>query len=344
MKALFQSFNNYITRFFRQRKQRQVDLAQKRQYINQIIEDVIEDIDPRLRSIGGYKKILFPCIERVLKFADTVCNRLPGPIEFSKGTYLSNPTVRTLFVNHQKMAEVFSECQAVQDFFRDNPLADRAYMVLGTKMTEKKAFGMQQQGGVIIKDVMQTSVNFEDYRITHPSVDEATLRFNLHERALHECVAQTIKKMIATKNDSQKLEEDEVKLKMKLSMLKSQQKGLSPLMKDDGRQLQHVNEIENKIKKLEVRHKKVMQDVGTLNAFLKTTASVLKKPAELIDVKALSLSVDHFNHIVTGSEANEKNRIDLAQITFSENEKRVGILAIFPRAELITETNRQVFL
>ncbi|MCK4824121.1 hypothetical protein KA005_50680, partial [bacterium] len=309
-----------------------------------IVDNVIDDIDPRLRSIMGCKKILFPCVERVLSYAEQICSRLPGPMEFSKETHSTNSTVRTLFANHRIMAEVFSQCPAVQEFFKKNPLADCAYLVLGSRMRETTGFGMEQHGELIIKDVLQTNVNFDDYRITHPSQDEATLRFNLRERALHECVAQTIKKLMATKTYNQKLEEDEVKLRMQLSMFKNQEQGLGPLMQDDDSLLQRIHNIKTKLKKVEHKHIKVLKDVGTLNGMLKKSASLLKHPAKLIDVTTVSFCVDHFNHIITDNEENDQHRVNLAQVTFSGNEKRVGILAIFPRKELITRKPKPVYL
>ncbi len=333
-----------INELLRKQLQKRAFTAQRRLYIDQITENVINDIDPRLRSIMGYKKILYPCIEKVLSYADKVCSRMPGPMLFSRETHTKNATVRTLFADYRAMAEVFSQNSEIQAFFNRNPQADRTYVVLGMQMKEITAFGMEHRGGIILKDVIQKNVIFEDFKITHPSINEHSLRVNLQKRAVNECVAQTIKNLIATQSYSQKLEEDEIKLKMQLNMIKNQNSGLASILQSDADQLQRINEIKTKLKTIESRHQEIAKDVGTLNATLNTAASLLTQPSELIDVKSISLCVDHFNHIIEDCEENDQYRINLAQITFGENEKRVGVLAIFPRSELITDRPRPVLL
>jgi len=241
------------------------------------------------------------------------------------------------------MAEVFSRCEAVQDFFRAHPSADCAYMVLGMRKNEAKVFGMEQQGEIIKKDVLQTNVSFDDYRITHPSHDKTSLRLNMRERALHECVAQTIKQLMAAQTYHDELEEREVKLKMKLGMLQNQEEGLGPLMQDDDALLQRIQDIKTQLATVDQRQGEVSKDVGTLNAFLSRAASLLKQPAKLIDVAAISLCVDRLNRLIEDIDANDEHRINLAQVTFSDDEKRVGLLAVFPRKELIIQKDRPVY-
>jgi len=331
----------HIHELIAERRQQRIDGVQHRQYINQIIEKMVDDIDPRLRSLSEYKKTLFPCVERMLAYSEEVCSRLPGPIEFSKEGRRTNATVRALFANHEKMAEVFSKCQAVQDFFRKYPSADCAYMVVGMRKKETREFGMDQQGEIIKREVLQTNVSFDDYRITHPSHDEASLRVNMRERALHECVAQTIKQLMATQTYNDELEEHEVKLKMQLGMLQNQEEGLGPLMQDDDVLLQRIHRIRTQLAKVEHKQVEVSKDVGTLNASLSKVASLLKRPEELLEVASVSFCVDHLNRII--KDDNENHRINLAQVTFSGEEKRVGLLAVFPRKELLPQKDKPVY-
>jgi DNA-directed RNA polymerase subunit L len=344
MAMILQNLVRQVSESITQYQQQRADEIRQRNYINQIIENMIDDIDPRLRSIRGYKKVLSPCVERILSYAEVACSHLPGPVEFSKETRRTNPTVRALFANHKKMTEVFSRCQEVQDFFKSYPAADHAYMVLGMRKTETRVFGMQQQGDIIRKDVPQKNVTFDDYRITHPSDNEASLRFNLRERTLHECVAQTMNQLISTQTLSDDLEEQEIKLKMKLHMLQRQEDGLEPLMHDDSALLQRINELKQRLNEVKTSHGHTTRDIGTLNSMLDKAVSLLKKPEELIDVTTISLCIDRLNRLVDSENASEEDKVNLAQITFSNNEKRVGLLAVFPRKELIIQSkNKPVY-
>ena len=341
MAISLQNLARQVSESITQYRQQRSEEIRQRNYTNQIIESMIDDIDPRLRSIRGYKKVLSPCVKRILSYAEVACSRLPGPVEFSKETRRTNPTVRALFANHKKMTEVFSQCQEVQDFFKAYPDADHAYMVLGMRKTETRVFGMEQQGDVIRKDVPQKNVTFDDYRITHPSDNEASLRFNLRERALHECVAQTMGKLISAQTLNDNLEEQEIKLKMKLHMLQRQEDGLGPLMHDDSSLLQQINELKQRLNEVKTSHDHTTRDIGTLNSMLDKVASLLKNPEKLIDVTAVSLCIDRLNRLIESKTANEEDKVNLAQITFSNNEKRVGLLAVFPRKELIKQSEKK---
>ena len=344
MAIILQNLARQISESITQYRQQRAEEIRQRNYINQIIENMIDDIDPRLRSIRGYKKTLSPCVERILSYAEVVCSRLPGPVEFSKETRRTNPTVRALFANHKKMTAVFSQSQDVQDFFKAYPAADHAYMVLGMRKTETRVFGMEQHGDVIRKDVPQKNITFDDYRITHPSDNEASLRFNLRERTLHECVAQTMSQLISTQTLSDDLEEQEIKLKMKLHMLQRQEDGLEPLMHDDSSLLQRINELKQRLNEVKTSHAHTTRDVGTLNSMLDKAASLLKNPEKLIEVNTISLCIDRLNRLIESETTSEEDKVNLAQITFSNNEKRVGLLAAFPRKELIIQSkNKSIY-
>ena len=71
--------------------------------------------------------------------------------------------------------------------------------------------------------------------------------------------------------------------------------------------------------KIEHKQQKVSKDVGTLNAVLKKSASLLSQPEELIDVTMVSFCVDRFNQIIKDCEENEQYRINLAQVCHSES-------------------------
>lgn len=323
-------------------RQHRLDELRQHRYINDIIEHMIDDIDPRLRAISGYQKVLTPCVERVLTYGENVCANLPGPVEFSSENSRNNATVRALFANKKKMAEVFSRCRELQEFFRQHPSADRAYMVLGMKKTEARVFGMEQQGEIVRKDVPQINVSFDDYRISHPSHDETSLRKHLRERALHECVAQTINRLMEEKNLTDEMHEHELKLKMQLGMLLNQHHGLSSMMTGDAPISDKIRQVRRHLNKVEHKLGEMKQDTGTLNVFLDKVAYMLDRPDELLHVSSISLCLDRMNRLIEGEASRETDRIKLGQVVFGGKDKRVGVLASFPRNELVAESRLPV--
>lgn len=319
-------------------RQRREDELRRRRYINEIIDHMVDDIDPRLRAIQGYQKILTPCAQRLLAYGEQVCANLPGPIEFSKQNTRNNATVRALFANSKQMIEVFSRCKELQEFFRQHPSADQAYIVLGMKKTEARVFGMEQQGEIVRKGVPQVNVSFDDYRISHPSLDEMSLRQHLRERALHECVAQAINRLMEEKNLTDEMHQHELKLKMQLGMLQNQHQGLSSLMAGDAPINDKIRQVKRHLNKVEDKLGQMQQDVGTLNSFLEKVVKMLCEPDQLLDVSGISLCVDRMNRLIQGEAAKEADRINLGQVVFGGKDTRVGLLATFRREELVAES------
>lgn len=335
MESVFNKFLNQISVALFGNRELTEKAAEQQRYIDGIIEKIVDDIDPRLRGISGYKKKLFPCVDHMLSYGEEVCAHLPGPIEFSEEACRSNSTVRALFANYKNMVDVFSRSRELQDFFRQHPSADHAFMVLGMEKTEARVFGMEQQGEIIRKDVPQVNVSFDDYRITHPSYDEQTLRFNLRERALHECVAQTIKRLMEQREYKDQMHEHEVKLKMQLGMLQNQHEGLMSLMNDDAPIVAKISDVKEQLQKVEHHIGQIKQDIGTLDSFLEKVADLLDRPAEMLHVSEVSLCLDRMNRLIDEEAGKEGDCITLAQVEFGDKVKRVGVLASFPRKELL---------
>ena len=335
MESKFYKYLNEISKTLFGLMEQKERTAEQQRYIDSIIEKIVDDIDPRLRVINGYKKRLTPCVEHMLSYGQEACSMLPGPFEFSEQGCRTNVTVRALFANYKSMVDVFSRCREVQDFFHQYPSADHAYMVLGMKKTESRAFGMEQHGEIIRKDVPQVNVSFDDYRITHPSYDEQTLRFNLRERALHECVAQAIKRLMDERQYKDQLHEHELKLKMQLGMLQNQHEGLTSLMNDDTPIVAKIGEVKEHLRKVEHHIGQIKQDIGTLDTFLEKTVDLLDRPEEMLNVSGISLCVDRLNRLIADKPENRQDCIQLAQVEFGDNVKRVGVLASFPRKELL---------
>jgi hypothetical protein len=338
MPATVSSFLKKLGQSLLMTKEKRSANAERQRYVENLVEKIVDDIDPRLRALGGYRKKLAPCVEHMLTYGQEICSHLPGPIEFSEASCRSNATVRASFANYREMVGVFSRCREVQDFFRQHPAADHAFMVLGMKKTENRVFGMEQHGDIIRKDVPQVNVSFSDYRITHPSCDEESLRFNLRERALHECVAQTIKRLMQERNFSDEMQEHELKLKMQLGMLQNQHDGLMSLMNDDTSIVTKISEVKEQLGKVGHHLDQLKQDIGTLDAFLDKVAELLDRPSELLQVSTITFSLDRLNRLLEEGSAKESDRISLAQVEFGDNEKRVGLLASFPRKELVPVT------
>ena len=49
--------------------------------INEAVERVVDQVNPRLRAVGGYRKRLYPVVERAMVHTRELAQQVPGPIQ-----------------------------------------------------------------------------------------------------------------------------------------------------------------------------------------------------------------------------------------------------------------------
>ena len=63
------------------------------QDIERAIGIIVDETDPRLRLVRGYRKKLRKPVIRSLVYVDKLVTRIPGPFEISRKAFGSNPQV-----------------------------------------------------------------------------------------------------------------------------------------------------------------------------------------------------------------------------------------------------------
>jgi hypothetical protein len=322
----------------RSRSAGQAGAARKARVVD-AIEQVIEGIDPRLRMVGGYARSLRPAVERALAYADEVCTRIPGPVEFSRRSWSGDPTVHALFATAEDLRRVFSRNEAVKALFAQHHPAEvtHAYVVLGMALEERHVLGVAQEGDIIRRDVPQVNVSFRDHRITRAAPDEDGLRLDLRQRALNELIAQTLRRIASMKGRREGLREERAILRLKLRTLEKAAGGLTGLMQQGQDAPAKAERIRARMAALEAECTEVKESVGTLDALLGQAATLLGEPGELIQVDTLTLRLDRMNRRHENERPTTSNPVTLARVSFGNRVTRVGILARFPRDELLPE-------
>lgn len=311
-------------------------------YVNRIVEQVVDSIDPRLRGIARYAWKIRPAVERMLEYAGDNCSHLPGPIEFSRNAWNDDPCVRALFATATEMRNVFSQASGIDDYFK-SPLSTEAYVVLGMEKTEKTVFGVEMDGQIMRRDVSQTSISFGDYRISHPATDEQALRVQLRERALNEFVAQALLNVAELSARKEGMKKRKIMLQVQLKALERREAGLLYLLEEDWDLHNKIAATRQDLATVEQECSAVRDRFGSLSDVLRHVVSLLSEPEKLIEVTPFTLCLDRMNRLVDPREPGRNQTITLAQVNFGERFSRVGVLAKFPRSEFVQSANQLDF-
>jgi len=168
--------------------------------VNSAIDHLVDEIDPNMRFVIGYKKKLAETVESVLDYIDGLVEEIPGPIEFNKKAFGSDPLVNALFASASDLQNAFSQSEALRAFFEDsiNVNVDEGFALMCMEKAEHSGFGMELEGDFIKKDVPQVSVNFSGHNILSPAATEKEVRGCLKQCIFDALISNTFERVMAS--------------------------------------------------------------------------------------------------------------------------------------------------
>lgn len=194
LRAFFEEQWKHIRHLLDAHQASRLDRLTQTERLSSAIETVVAGTDGRLRVIGNYRKRLRRSVRGLLDYMEDLVSDMPPSVVIRQSTFASNPLVNAFFVNTETMHQLFRQNREIQGFFnhKENQHRQEVFALLFLNRKEKNILGSEVQGGMILKEVLQTSVNFTDHRLTTPRATEETLRDEL-KKILFETIVQHLR-------------------------------------------------------------------------------------------------------------------------------------------------------
>ena len=111
--------------------------------LNEAIERVIDGIEPKMRYLPGYKKILKNGVATSLTYISNLVDTIPEPIFISEKKFFTDPQLKAYFTTITNIHNIFSNNKELRDFFEapENDNLDEACGLLCMNETEKNGAG-----------------------------------------------------------------------------------------------------------------------------------------------------------------------------------------------------------
>jgi hypothetical protein len=302
--------------------------------IERAIELVVEQTDPRLRFVRGFSKKLRKPVIRSLVYVDDLVTRIPGPFEISRKAYSSNPQVNALFGSADDIEALFARSQRLQDFFRDNPGCEQAYIPLAMLRQEKRILGMALSGDMVRRDVARTAVNFSGHRLGIVCAQsEAELRSELKWRGIHSLAVTALENITRLKTRAAGLEEERALLKIKLHDSQAQNRGLDAIAGEASEvDLQERQALEKRLEDTGQKLRDARTGVATLVDYLNQVCRVLDHPSQYLRVRPNSVKVDRMGIMLDAMSNEEGGEVYSATLTIGDRPDLEVIIAAFRRS------------
>jgi len=305
------------------------------QDIDRAIEIVVEQTDPRLRFVRGYRRKLRKPVVRSLVYVEDLVKRVPGPFEISRKAYGSDPQVNALFGSADDIDTLFAGNSRLQDFFRDTPECDRVYVPLVMHRQEKRILGMALSGDIVRRDVARTAVNFSGHQLGIVCAEsEEGLRNGLKWRGIHTLAVTALENITRLKTRTAELEEQRALLKMKLRDVQAQQRGLDALAGTGQEDSQQRESLEQRLNDTGQKLREARTGVATLVDYLDQVCQVLNHPSRYLRVRRNSVTVDRMGIKLDDMSHERGAEVFSATLTIGTNPDLEIILAAFRRPEI----------
>jgi len=303
--------------------------------IEQATDIVVEQTDPRLRFVRGFRRKLRKPVVRSLVYVEDLVTRIPGPFEISRKAYGSDPQVNALFGSADDIETLFARNKMLQDFFWNTPGCDRVCVPLAMRRQEKRILGMALSGDIVRRDVARTAVNFSGHRLGIVCAEsEAELRSKLKWRGIHSLAVTALENITRLKTRTAELEEQRALLKMKLRDLQAQHRGLDALAGDTTEDLQEQQALEQRLGDTGNKLQEARTGVATLVDYLNQVCQVLNHPSRHLRVRRNSVTVDRMGIKVDGMSHEQGGEVFSATLTMGTQPEFEIILAAFQRSDM----------
>ena len=138
-----------------------------------------------------------------LEYAHSLAASVPGPVVVNRESYTRDAFVHALFPSVDFVMEAFCASRALQDYYREFPATDELYALMGMRRLEKTMVGVELNGEVVQRDVVQRVVYFTSHTIENPAPSEKQSRDQATWSFFDSLVKKVKKRVEARKQDKQ---------------------------------------------------------------------------------------------------------------------------------------------
>lgn len=302
--------------------------------VTEALERAVEGTDPAIRYLPGYRKKLQEAIAISLEYTERFIAEIPGAIEVSRRTFVSDPCVNAFFVNVKDLQTVFSTSSEIREFLEAcRHEIPHCYALLCMHKSEKTVMGVELDGEVLKRDVSQTAVSFSDHRIYAPAPTEAETREGLRQCLFEGLVTHALGRIMHLKLANHRLQQERQALQARLRYLqKTPAHGPGPAPAG-ARTAGGAEDIMARLRKIE--GELLNSRLSAPQVSLNEVHAVFRRPDNFIRIRKSTLTLSKMGIRIDLHSPQPSNVIHLTEVEIGEELPRVVTLAKFPRDELL---------
>jgi hypothetical protein len=299
----------------------------RQQEEKQLVEDVVDAVDPRIKIARGYRKQLKKPIQACLAHCRAVVMNIPGPIQLKFTDFDSNPLIAVIFLGSSiGLKDLIAQQDSLVlpvDSREKNRVA-----LLTMAHNETTVFGAKREGEMIVGDARMQSITFTDHKIVGLSTNLEESRDKLEKVVLHIILETVSREIAALRTDVVELRAHRERLQAMSKMFSGGRSAGEYFGHDSGAGYDKLEKIERMLAETEKELIDARAGNDSPEDWLKILAERLEHPEKIMGIKPFSIRLDWSNTVV-GSEVAGAFDVRLAQCRMSEERKREAVLIAY---------------
>lgn len=297
------------------------------------IEAVIDTVDPRLRTVSGYRKKLAPGATATIEHLRALAGDLPQPLELSRANWGSDPLLNALFATADDVQAALGRSPELRAWFEANAAADDAYALMGMLKIERNVFAPALVDGQLRQDVAQTTVSFTRHKLFAPAADFATCKREVGVLIFKRLAAIALEHITALGERATELEQRKAMLNARLRLLTLKSEGIEQLTSSSDDKAE-IERIERELKTTAEEVLDTKTQLATLATRLDQVDAVFSAPADNVNIAHVELNVNKMGYKLAPDSPELGAHLKLAEMSLGAGMKFIIAFVHCQRADL----------
>ena len=315
---------------------KKTDTDADRQLIADMIELIVEEVEPRVRFHARYREKLEKCVRASIAYLRSIGSQPLEPVPLSRKSWNDDARVNTFFAKADDVSTCIGRSKELRAFFENpsNAEIQEAYAVLGMKKDEHTTFGTQLQGDAVQHDVAQTAVNFSGHRLIAPSATLAATRLEIGRRMIQRLAQIALARIVAIDMKATELQEHKAYLGARMRLLNLARDGMEGLVKDPSTIAAEAKEIERELKVTVDGYIEAKGSLATLDGYIKHIDDVFAHPEQHLTLTQKPLRLTRMGIKADAGTSGPVNELSLAELSIGDAFRGAIAIVRCPRSEL----------
>ena len=308
----------------------------EQQLLADMIEMIVDTVEPRVRLHASYRKELQDCVRATIAFLRGVGKTPLEPVLLTRANWNEDARVNAFFARADDVPAFLGRSKELRAFFDDPANAEvvEAFALLGMKKEEKTIFAPSFEDGMLKQEVAQTAVNFSDHRLVAPSASEQQTRLEVGRRIIRRLAQVALGRIIALDEKAVDLQQQKGYLSTRLRFLNLARDGMEGIVDDPATIGQQIRAVEHSLKETVDGYIEAKSSLATLDGYIAQIEEVFSHPEAHVALTQTDVRINRLG-IKVGKDAGERhNALTLAELSVGEALHGAIALIRCPRSEL----------